>query len=230
MTTNYNNTSFESLISDNIHIVNSNARKIFLTLPQGVIDEEDLVSEGLCALVKAAKTYNPDKQNTFSHYIKLKTRGAMIDYLRKQDVLSQQKRKEVKQFQKDLYALESTLNRSASESEILNSLNITKDQYSELLQNINMSSMVYIDHYEYDFLDNHLTSKDSSNELNDLLTEALNSLPEREQLLFQLYFYEDLNFKEISSILDISAARVSQIYSKSLIYLQEYIKDKLNNT
>lgn len=230
MTTNYNNTSFESLISDNIHIVNSNARKIFLTLPKGVIDEEDLISEGLCALVQAAKTYNPDKQNTFSHYIKLKTRGAMIDYLRKQDFLSQQKRKEVKQFQKDLYALESSLNRSASESEILNSLNLTKEQYSELIQNISMSSMIYIDHYEYDFLDNHLTSDNSSNELNDLLTEALNSLPEREQLLFQLYFYEDLNFKEISSILDISAARVSQIYSKSLIYLQEYIKDKLNNT
>lgn len=230
MTTNYNNTSFESLISDNIHIVNSNARKIFLTLPKGVIDEEDLISEGLCALVQAAKTYNPDKQNTFSHYIKLKTRGAMIDYLRKQDFLSQQKRKEVKQFQKDLYALESSLNRSASESEILNSLNLTKEQYSELIQNISMSSMIYIDHYEYGFLDNHLTSDNSSNELNDLLTEALNSLPEREQLLFQLYFYEDLNFKEISSILDISAARVSQIYSKSLIYLQEYIKDKLNNT
>lgn len=222
-----NNPSFESLITDHLHIVNSNARKIFLSIPRGVIEEEDLVSEGVCALVQAAKTYDPKKKDTFAHYIKLKTRGAMIDFLRRQDVLPQQKRKEVKQFQKDLAVLESKLNRSANESEILSSLNITKQQYSELIQNINMSSFVYLDTYEYDFLDNYLNSNSSKNELEEMLYEALNSLSEREQLIFQLYFHEDLNFKEIASILEISAARVSQIYSKALISLKEHITNNL---
>lgn len=222
-----NNPSFESLITDHLHIVNSNARKIFLSIPRGVIEEEDLVSEGVCALVQAAKTYDPEKKDTFAHYIKLKTRGAMIDFLRRQDVLPQQKRKEVKQFQKDLADLESKLNRSANESEILSSLSITKQQYSELIQNINMSSFVYLDTYEYDFLDNYLNSNSSKNELEEMLYEALNSLSEREQLIFQLYFHEDLNFKEIASILEISAARVSQIYSKALISLKEHITNNL---
>lgn len=222
-----NNTSFETLITEHLHIVNSNAKKLYLTLPKGVIDEEDLISEGVCALVQAAKTYDPEKQSTFAHYIKLKTRGAMIDFLRKQDILSQQKRKEVKQFQKDLVTLESQLNRTASESEILSSLNISKQQYTDLMHNINVSSLVYLDYYEYDFLDNYLHSDSSSNELSELLTEALDTLSEREQLLFQLYFHEDLNFKEIATILDISAARVSQIYSKALVTLKEYIIENI---
>lgn len=217
------NATFESLISEHIQIVNSNARKIFLSIPKGFIEEEDLISEGLCALVQAAKTYNPEKKDTFAHYIKLKTRGAMIDFLRKQDILSQQKRKEVKQFQKDLAELESNLNRAATENEILSSLNLSKQQYSEIMQNINMSSFVYLDHYEYDFLDNYLNSESSKNELSEILYEALNTLTEREQLIFQLYFHEDLNFKEIASVLEISAARVSQIYSKALKSLKEYI-------
>lgn len=225
---NYDNSSFESLITDNLHIVNSNAKKIFLTLPKGVVDEEDLVAEGVCALVQAAKTYNPNRESTFSHYIKLKTRGAMIDYLRKQDILSQQKRKEVKQFQKDLTDLESKLNRSASESEILQSLNLSKQQYSELIYNINMSSMVYVDSYEFDFLDNYLSSEQGSDELSDLLKSALDSLSKREQLLFQLYFYEDLNFKEIAQILEISPARISQIYSKAIIKLKDFINNHNN--
>lgn len=221
--------SLENLVKSHIPIVKSNARKIFFTIPKGFVEEEDLVSEGLCALVSAAKTYDPDKFDTFANYVKIKTRGAMLDYLRKQDILSQQKRKEVKDFKKNVSELESNLNRAATEAEILENLNLNPNQYAEILQNINASSMVYIDTYEKDFLDTlTFSSDDSSNNMSALVSSALSKLSEREQLLFQLYFYEDFNFKEIATTLDISAARVSQIYSKAILKLQAYIKEELN--
>ena len=214
-----------------MHIVKSCARKIFLNLPNGSVDEEDLISEGVIALVKAAKEFNPSKNSTFPAYIKLKASGAMKDYLRKLDILSQQKRKQVKDFQKDLANLEASLGKTPSEHEILRNLNLTKKQYSEIINNINISSSLYIDSYEYDFLDSFLSSDslDSAQDnITEALSEAISTLSEREQLILQLHFYEDLSFKEISAILEISNVRISQIYSKSLLKLKERVKSILN--
>lgn len=227
-----NTFSVESIIEEHLYIVNSCARKLYHSIPPGYVEEEDLISEGLCALVKAAKEYEPSKHSTFAAYIKLKATGAMKDYLRKLDILSQQKRKQVKDFQKNLSQLESKLGRAASEQEILFELNITKKQYIDIIHNINISSTLYLDSYEYDFLDSfhdlHNSNSDSNDELLNALTDALEQLSEREKLIFQLYFYEELSFKEISIVLDISNARVSQIYSKALSKLRNYITDIIN--
>ena len=232
MSLNTTDFSVESIINDHLYIVNSSARKLYLSIPPGYIEEEDLVSEGLYALVKAAKEYDPSKHNTFAGYIKLKTTGAMKDYLRKQDILSQQKRKQVKDFQRNLSTLESKLGRNATEDEILSELNISKKQYIDILNNINLSSVLYLDSYEYNFLDSFQDSNTSAEDNQELLletlSEALSHLSEREQLIFQLYFYEELSFKEISEVLGISNARISQMYSKALITLKNSILDRIN--
>lgn len=221
----------ESIINNHIHIVKSCARKIYLSIPQGFVEEEDLISEGLLALTKAAKEYDASKDSTFAAYIKLKASGAMKDYLRKLDILSQQKRKQVKDFQKNLSELEIKLGRTATEKEILSNLNITKKQYSEIINNINISSTLYIDSYEYDFLDSFQSIHVDDNYkevLIDALTEAIELLSEREKLILQLHFKEDMSFKEISYILNISNVRTSQIYSKSLVKLKDYITEIIN--
>jgi RNA polymerase sigma factor for flagellar operon FliA len=45
------------------------------------------------------------------------------------------------------------------------------------------------------------------------VTEAISQLPEREQLVMQLYYVEELNLKEIGEVLEVSESRVSQILS-----------------
>lgn len=231
LTISYNDKEIESIIYNHIHIVKSCARKIYLSIPQGFVEEEDLISEGLYALTKAAKEYDPSKHSTFAAYIKLKASGAMKDYLRKLDILSQQKRKDVKDFQKKLSELEILLGRTPSEAEILSNLNITKKQYTEIINNINISSTLYIDSYEYDFLDSFQNIYGDSNfqeDLLDALSEAIDLLSDREKLILQLHFKEDVSFKEISYILNISNVRISQIYSKSLIKLRNHITDIMN--
>jgi RNA polymerase sigma factor for flagellar operon FliA len=45
------------------------------------------------------------------------------------------------------------------------------------------------------------------------VTSAIEDLPEREQLVMQLYYVEELNLKEIGEVLGVSESRVSQILS-----------------
>ena len=50
-------------------------------------------------------------------------------------------------------------------------------------------------------------------EFMDAVTDAISDLPEREQLVMQLYYVEELNLKEIGEVLGVSESRISQILS-----------------
>ncbi len=54
-----------------------------------------------------------------------------------------------------------------------------------------------------------------------MIKTILNKFKEREQLIIQLYYFEELNLKEISGILDISESRISQIHKKLLKQIRE---------
>jgi RNA polymerase sigma factor for flagellar operon FliA len=58
-------------------------------------------------------------------------------------------------------------------------------------------------------------------ELMELVQAILSSFNEREQLVIQLYYFEELNLKEISQILEISESRISQIHKKLLAKIKE---------
>ncbi|HIP30597.1 MAG TPA: sigma-70 family RNA polymerase sigma factor, partial [Sulfurospirillum arcachonense] len=58
-------------------------------------------------------------------------------------------------------------------------------------------------------------------ELIEMIKTILNKFKEREQLIIQLYYFEELNLKEISAILDISESRISQIHKKLLKQIRE---------
>ena len=60
-------------------------------------------------------------------------------------------------------------------------------------------------------------------ELRENLINALKTLPEREALLIQLYYVEELNVYEIAKVLDITTGRVSQIKKNAISRLREYI-------
>ena len=61
-----------------------------------------------------------------------------------------------------------------------------------------------------------------------LVARALDRLPEKERLVVSLYFYEELNLKEIGEILGVTESRASQIRSRALIRLKNYLRRALN--
>jgi len=63
-------------------------------------------------------------------------------------------------------------------------------------------------------------------ELEDELTAAIETLPERERLLLSLYYREDLTMKEISQVLDISESRVCQIHARAVLKLRAHLSNR----
>jgi RNA polymerase sigma factor for flagellar operon FliA len=53
-------------------------------------------------------------------------------------------------------------------------------------------------------------------DLIEAIQEVLMSFEEREQIIIQLYYFEELTLKEISEIVNITESRISQIH-KSVI-------------
>ena len=50
------------------------------------------------------------------------------------------------------------------------------------------------------------------------------NLPEKERLVVSLYYYEDLNMKEIGGILGITESRVCQIHTKAVLRLRAKLR------
>ena len=60
------------------------------------------------------------------------------------------------------------------------------------------------------------------------VTDAIAQLPEREQLVMQLYYVEELNVYEIAEVLSVTTGRVSQIKSAAIKNLRLLIEDQVN--
>ena len=48
------------------------------------------------------------------------------------------------------------------------------------------------------------------------MAEAWELLTEKERRVIELYYYEELTLKEISSILEVSESRISQLHTRAL--------------
>ncbi|HSG57034.1 MAG TPA: sigma-70 family RNA polymerase sigma factor [Paracoccaceae bacterium] len=60
---------------------------------------------------------------------------------------------------------------------------------------------------------------------NTRLAGAMIQLPERLQLVLQLYFVEELNLTEIAAVLDVSVPRVHQLKTQALVKLRDLMQD-----
>ena len=62
------------------------------------------------------------------------------------------------------------------------------------------------------------------NELNRMVAEAVEALPDKEKLIVSLYYYEELTLKEIGKVLEITESRVCQLHSQTMHRLKSRLK------
>jgi RNA polymerase sigma factor for flagellar operon FliA len=60
-----------------------------------------------------------------------------------------------------------------------------------------------------------------------ILGKEIERLPEKQRLVLTLYYYEDLNMKEIAKVLGISEARVSQLHAQAILNLRTVMEKHL---
>lgn len=194
------------------------------------VEIEDLLQIGMVALVEAANGFE-ERGLGFASYAQLRVRGAMIDHLRRQATLCRSamaRRKELASVRK---RLEQRLGRAPLEPEMAAEMGLDAATYRELADGTEMvqhSSMdeVYSDQSMW-FADVEDRADDimERESLKAALAKYIGELPQREALVLQLYFVEELNLEEIGQTLDIGAARVCQIKKAALDKLREKLRD-----
>lgn len=185
-------------------------------LPSSV-DYMDLSAIGTEELIKLARRYDETLNDSFWGYAKKRVYGAMLDYLRSLDIVSRSSRKLIKSID---YAVEEyrVLHDEEPSDEELAAI-IGEDV--EKIHEARVASSIYAVMPLHDQL--HVGDEGLSlaniekEELVDVIKTVLGSYNEREQMIIQLYYFEELSLKEISEVLSITESRISQIH-KSVIH------------
>jgi RNA polymerase sigma factor for flagellar operon FliA len=213
------------LIEKYVYLVKLVAGRLGIYLNQ-YVDLDDLVGYGTLGLIDAIDKFDLSKNVKFETYASLRIRGSILDAIRKLDWVPRTLRKKQKELDKAYTDLEFELGRQPEESEITHYLGINSDEYNTLLKEVNISSLVSIDEYTYQFeliKDPKAELPDAyveEKEIKDTLTKCVEDLPDRERQVIVLYYFEELTLKEISSVLEVSESRISQLHTKGVSRLR----------
>ncbi|BAU22756.1 RNA polymerase sigma factor [Caldimicrobium thiodismutans] len=231
----------EKVIDDFLPRINHLANK-YAYLGQPVLSKEDLVSAGVIGLIEAYHRFDPSKKVNFRTYAEYRIKGAILDEIRKIDIIPRSVREKTSELEEKVRELYLKLGRMPEEEEVAESLGISLEEYQKLLENIKGISFIDIDAFKqkipeleeediFEFLAGASSQNDpienyTLKELTEKLAEAMEVLSEKERLILALYYYEDLNMKEIARVLGYTEGRISQLHQQALIKLRTYLNIK----
>jgi RNA polymerase sigma factor for flagellar operon FliA len=192
------------------------------------IELEDLIQIGLVSLIEAARTFE-DRGAAFMPYAATRVRGAMIDHLRREALMSRSGMANRRRLTAVRARLEALLGRRATDCEMAEELEASAEAYHAMVASARPVGQDPIDEIYSDdqpwFMD--LAERaDTLMEREQLLAgmaAAIGELPEREAIVLQLYFVEELNLEEIGEVLNVGAARVCQIKKAALKKLRDVL-------
>ncbi len=189
-------------------------------LPQNV-ESADLVSEGVIGLMDAIDKFEPARGLQFQTYAVPRIRGAIIDSIRAADWVPRSVRSRQRDVDRAREALQQRLSYTPSDDEVCAEAGITLKELRELKDRPNSFSHAEDD--EIAALDDLAPAVDAALEDEDTrrsLLAALRTLPERDQIVITLYFFEGLTLGEIGQVLSVTESRVSQLRTRATASLR----------
>ena len=193
-------------------------------------DVEDLIQIGMIALVESANGFE-DRGHAFATYASMRIRGAMIDHLRREATVCRSAMARRREFAAARTKLENRLGREVSEAEMAAELGLEPSEYRRLADethSIRHESIddVYSEHSMW-FADVEEKADEALDreQLQEALAATIKTLPQRESIVLQLYFVEEMNLEEIGQTLGIGAARVCQIKKAALDKVRKELGD-----
>src|SRR5574344_1564328 len=210
------------------------AGKVSVGMP-GSVDFDDLVGFGQFGLLDAINKYDPEKNVKFKTYAVTRIRGAIFDEMRQLDWVPRSVRQKSREIEDTITELESRLGRTASDAEIAKEMNLTEEEFQQTVMKVSGTSVLSLNDVWYSGDDSdHMSIGDSiespasmnpdvqveREEIRKVIVQAINELPEKEKMVIILYYHEDLTFKEIGQVLDVSESRISQLHTKANLRLR----------
>jgi len=193
-------------------------RMVWRTGMQSAYD--DLWSAGALALLEAGRRYDPTKGTSFATFAEHRVRGAMIDELRSMDHLPRRLRDRTDEMAKAKRKLEEQLGREATIDEIAKELDVDIEEVAGI-------AALMEPHLPLDSVLHRVAGADDSDqslqraETVRRLTRALEALPERLRMVLALHYDEDLTYREIARLMQVSEPRVCQLHGDALKKLRQ---------
>lgn len=187
------------------------------------IDFCDLAAIGTEELVKLARRYDVKQNDSFWGYAKTRVYGAMLDYLRSLDMVSRSNRKLIKMIDRAIVTYMAENEDEPSNAQLAQML----DESEEKINDARIASEIYavmpIDEQLSLEGEGNTLARIEREDLLEAISDILEKYSEREQMIIQLYYFEELSLKEISDILNITESRISQIHKALIIKIRDSI-------
>ena len=191
------------------------------------VEYEDLVGYGVFGLIDAVDKFDLQKEVKFETYASLRIRGSILDQIRKMDWIPRTIRQKQKKIDDAIKAVELRTGKGATDEEIAAELRISVDEYGNWENQLKSTNLVSLNEYMETGAEPVMDARNNSHfeqpeevvtkeELKIKLKEAIGLLTEKEQKVILLYYYEDMNLKEIAAVMEVSESRVSQLHTKAL--------------
>lgn len=218
-------------IAAHLSMVRFLARRIHERLPSHV-ELDELIGAGVLGLMDAFKKFDPEKKVKFRSYAQFRVRGAILDSLRTLDWSPRDLRRKAREIETAIQALTGKFGRSPSEFEVATELKMSLVDYQHVLGDLkslevgtlNVERSEDSGEEELAYIPNRKEDDPLfqclRGEMHARLKEAIESLPERERLVMNLYYFEELTMKEIGSVLGVVESRISQVHASAVLHLR----------
>lgn len=231
-----------SLIRDNLYLVDILVGRMVTQVP-AFMNRDDMRSAGMLGLIDASNKFDASKNILFKTFAEYRIRGAILDEMRKLDWFSRSLREKQNKLSRTMIKLERKLGRTPEEEEMARDMDISLDEYQQILGEVGHLGCVSLNETLNDsgegasFIDSLADQRSDlsppaqleSKELTKTLAGILQELSEKERLVISLYYYEELTQKEIADVLEVSEGRISQLHSQALLKLKTKVQIRIGS-
>jgi RNA polymerase sigma factor for flagellar operon FliA len=213
------------LVAEHIEMARRIALRIARRTPSW-ISRDDLVAAGMVGLTEAARRFDPTHGEPFIAFAERRVRGAILDELRRGDLLPRRLRTLASKVARVQRSLEARLGRSASDEEMAKALGVSVSVYREELADLVHVSVDSLPAVDMDHPSTRTDEKSSPSaiaerrELVARLQAVLGTLPERDAMILSLYYVEELSYSEIGQLLGVSESRICQLHGRAIALLK----------
>jgi RNA polymerase sigma factor for flagellar operon FliA len=217
------------------------AGRLALRLPSH-ISQEDLISSGIIGLIDAIQKFDLSKNINFKTYAEFRIKGAMLDELRSLDWIPRSVRKKSHLIENAYAQLQKSMGRPADAVEVAEFLGLGLEDFYQLLDETKSVSLVALEGCDPKAAGNLAGDRDLTEvlkdenlrdalqsvhlaELQDVVLQAIEGLPDKEKLLISLYYYEELTMKEIGQIMAYTESRISQLHTQAMYRLRHKLRE-----
>lgn len=211
------------------------ASRLAVYLPP-FLDKQDLINDGVVGLMDSLDRFDPTKGIKFQTFAAQRIRGAILDALRTHDWVGRGARQRARDVKLAEEKLSQTLGRAPSAQEVCDQVGIAPTELMRRRREESQGQVFSLDEIRSlsdgagetrasTLVDPHACVESQANHTfrREVLLQGLKHLSTREQTVLSLYYFEELNVREIAQVLGVSEPRVSQLHTRSLKKLKEHL-------